>query len=286
MAQTNSFTQAGEQLGLSQSAVSRQIQALEESMQASLFHRHARGLMLTEQGEILFNAAKDMFISINNAENILLESKDRPHGPLRITTSLALGDVWLSRYMGEFIKLYPEISPTVVADDRQLDFATRAADVAIRLYPPKGPELIQCHLMNIHHGIYASKEYLQHHGTPMTAEDLRHHQIISYNEDFNKPYEQINWLLDVAPMPGQKRHKSALKLNSLQGMLNAVKGGAGIASLPKYLAYRRKSVVRVLTDVRGPEVPCYYVYPSELKQSKRVKVLLNFLKQKIAMTTF
>ena len=87
VAEAGSFTHAGESLNLSQSAVSRQISALEESLNVPLFHRHARGLILTEQGDLLYHTARDVFAKLSMTEAMLTESKDRPKGPLKVTTS-------------------------------------------------------------------------------------------------------------------------------------------------------------------------------------------------------
>ncbi|MFN3077851.1 MAG: LysR family transcriptional regulator, partial [Alphaproteobacteria bacterium] len=110
VAVAGSFTHAGEALALSQSAVSRQIGALEESLGVALFHRHARGLILTEQGELLYRTAHDVFAKLALAESRIAESKDRPEGPLAITATVAFGSLWLTPRIREFIELYPDIS--------------------------------------------------------------------------------------------------------------------------------------------------------------------------------
>jgi len=163
VAQAQSFTKAGEMLGLSQSAVSRQISALEDKLQVDLFHRHARGLLLTEQGEILYKTTADVFTKLTATENALMESKERPRGPLKVTAPVAFGSMWLSTIMGEFMELYPEIIVSLLVDDRELDLSMREADAAIRLYPAKHPDLIQRHLVTFHNSMYASNDYLRVH---------------------------------------------------------------------------------------------------------------------------
>ena len=91
VAEAGSFTHAGESLNLSQSAVSRQISALEDSLRVALFHRHARGLILTEQGELLYRTAHEVFGKLAMTEALLTESKDRPSGRLKITTTVGVG---------------------------------------------------------------------------------------------------------------------------------------------------------------------------------------------------
>src|ERR1044071_2539069 len=109
VAEAGSFTHAGEMLNLSQSAVSRQISALEESLKTPLFHRHARGLILTEAGEILYTTVRDVFGKLANVEAQITESRERPSGLLRITATVAFGSVWLVPRLREFLELYPDI---------------------------------------------------------------------------------------------------------------------------------------------------------------------------------
>ena len=187
VAEAGSFTHAGEALNLSQSAVSRQISALEESLSVPLFHRHARGLILTEQGELLFRTAREVFAKLAMSESLISESKDRPKGPLKITTTVAFGSIWLTPRIREFLDLYPEIQVSLVVDDSELDLSMREADVAIRMSPPRQPDLIQRHLVSVQVHIYGAPEYLKKHGTPQRPEDLDEHRLIIYGEDSRPP---------------------------------------------------------------------------------------------------
>ena len=182
VAEAGSFTHAGESLNLSQSAVSRQISALEESLSVPLFHRHARGLILTEQGELLFRTARDVFSKLSMAEGLISESKDRPKGPLKITSSVAFGSSWLTPRIREFLDLYPEIQVSLVVDDAELDLSMREADVAIRMAPPRQPDLIQRHLVSVQVHLYAAADYIKKHGMPQKPEDLYKHRVIVFVE--------------------------------------------------------------------------------------------------------
>src|SRR5437868_11699265 len=195
VATAQSFTHAGEMLNLSQSAISRQISALEESLQVDLFHRHARGLLLTEQGEILFKTVGDILTRLSAAENALLESKERPRGPLKITAPVAIGTTWLTPHMREFAEAYPEILVTLLVDDRELDLTMREADVAIRLFPAKHPDLIQKLLTTLNNSLYASNEYLRVHGVPKKPQDLSSHRLVTFGEDIRLPFAEVNWVL-------------------------------------------------------------------------------------------
>ncbi len=275
VAEAGSFTHAGDTLNLSQSAVSRQISALEEALQVPLFHRHARGLILTEQGESLNRTVREVFAKLAMTEALLTESKEKPAGRLKITTTFGFGSSWLAPRLQGFLNLYPDVTVALLLDDTDLDLAMREADVAIRMHPPKQPDLVQRHLMSMEFHIVASPEYLKQAGTPAKPEDLDAHKLILFG-DYRPPVPDINFLADLGRKAGSAR-KPLLEVNSLQAMSLAVRSGLGIAALPDYMANGTEGLVRVLTDVKAPKVDVYFVYPEELRNSKRVAVFRDFL---------
>lgn len=285
VAEAGSFTHAGASLSLSQSAISRQISALEKSLNAPLFHRHARGLVLTEQGEMLYHTVHEVFAKLAITESMINESKDRPKGPLRVTTTVAFGSTWLTPRINEFLALYPEISMTLLVDDSELDLAMGRADVAIRFVPPRQPDLVQRQLTTVHIHAYASPEYLARYGTPQAPEDLDDHRLIVYGTDVRPPVPNINWLLEAGARPGVKR-RPILNVNNIYGMYRAVQTGVGIAALPDYMAHEDHNLVQVLAELEGQTIRAYFVYPEELRHSKRVTVFRDFLIQRIAESHF
>ncbi|MCH2547600.1 MAG: LysR family transcriptional regulator [Alphaproteobacteria bacterium] len=286
VAHASSFTQAGETLHLSQSAVSRQISALEESLSVVLFHRHARGLLLTEQGEILLQTVKEVYGRLAAVEDAVRESKDRPKGSLKITTPVTFGTTWLTPRINEFIELYPEIDATLVVDDRELDLSMREADVAIRPFASTQPDLIQRQLVVFHHSVYASHEYLQRMGVPQKPEDLANHRLIGFSEEGRLPFSHVNWLLEAGLESGAPRHKPAFRVNSLMAMLRAVESGVGIAAFPDYMLEGLPHVAQILPELPRPSTNVYFVYPSELRHSKRVIVFRDFIIRKLSESRF
>jgi DNA-binding transcriptional LysR family regulator len=280
VAEAGSFTHAGEALNLSQSAVSRQISALEESLSVPLFHRHARGLILTEQGELLYHTAREIFSKLAMTEAMLSESKDRPKGPLKVTTTVSFGSAWLTPRIREFTDLYPEIQVTLVVDDSELDLSMREADVAIRMSPPRQPDLVQRHLMTVRYRVYASTDYLKRFGTPQKPEDLDKHRLIIYGEDGRQPVRNINWLREVGARAGVER-QAIFMVNNVYAIFRAVESGLGIAALPDFMVQEAASLVRILPELSGPEVEAYFVYPEELRSSKRIAVFRDFLLRKV-----
>jgi DNA-binding transcriptional LysR family regulator len=276
VAEAGSFTHAGETLHLSQSAVSRQISGLEESLQVPLFHRHARGLKLTEQGELLYHTAHDVFAKLAMAEARIDESKERPQGPLKVTTTVAFGSVWLTPRIRDFVESYPDIEVSLVLADTELDLSMREADAAIRLAPPKQPDLIQRHLMKISYHVYAAPEYIEKWGMPKTPEDLDDHKLVVYGKDARPPIDNLNWLLDAGANPKQPR-RPTFQVSSIYGIFRAVQSGLGIGALPDYMSREVGNLVEVLPELRGPSIDFYFVYPEELRNSKRIGVLRDFL---------
>ena len=225
VAEAGSFTHAGEQLNLSQSAVSRQISALEESLKVMLFHRHARGLILTEQGELLYRTAHEIFGKLSMVEAQLAESKDRPRGLLKVTTTVAFGSTWLSPRMRDFMELYPDIEVHLILADRELDLSMREADIGIRLSPPRQADLIQRHLLTVHMAIFASTHYLKKHGSPSSPEDLNNHRIVVYGDDARPPVPDVNWLLRIGNETGELRRCSGRLPGTGSARAGAATGG-------------------------------------------------------------
>ncbi len=278
-AEAGSFTHAGEQLGLSQSAVSRQVSALEQELSVSLFHRHARGLILTEQGDLLFRTAHDVFMQLQAARAKLTDSRERPSGDLKVTTTPGLGINWLIPRLGEFTGLYPEIRVQLMVTDEELDLSMREADVAIRTRKPTQPDLIQRKLFSLGFHAYCSPDYAKRHGTPRTLEELDNHKIIVLS-DMQVPQhlQNRNWLIE-AGRNGTARDPY-FKVNNILGLVRACQQGLGVAALPDYLVEDGNRLVQLFGESDSIQLDTYFVYPEELKSVARVQVFRDFVVSK------
>jgi len=279
-AEAGSFTHAGETLGLSQSAVSRQVSALEGDLGAPLFHRHARGLILTEQGETLLKAVHDVSMKLEAVRSRLIDSRDKPSGDLRVTTTLALGANWLSSRLGEFADLFPEVKLQLLLSDDELDLGMREADVALRLREPMQPDLIRRRLFTVHFHAYASAEYLKKAGQPRTIDDLDHHRLVAFGAPTaTHLLYDLNSLLMVGREPRNPR-TAHLSINNLAAIIRAVEHGVGIAVLPDYCVAPNSGLVRLLPQADMPEMDCFLVYAEEMKSVARVQAFRDFLVSK------
>jgi DNA-binding transcriptional LysR family regulator len=278
VADAGSLTHAGEALHLSQSAVSRQIRALEESLNTTLFRRHARGLILTEQGELLFDATRMMAKRLETTSARIRDSEDEVFGELRVTTTTGFGTLWLAPRLPRLYAQYPNLKIDLVLDERILDLQMREADVAIRLKEPSQAELVRRRLMEVRIRLYASEAYLAERGTPARAEDLGGHRLITQSPaspqvragaDFVRPF--------LADHEG-----SHLTVNNYFGILQAVIHGLGIGSLPDYVTSDFPQLVNVLPEAESAPIPTYLAYAEELRHSKRVWAFRDFVLEEIA----
>ena len=278
VARIRNFSRAAEVMGLSQSAISRQIRALEESLDAPLFHRHARGLILTEQGELLHIATAKVVDRLREAEGVISSSKERPFGPLRVTTTVGFGSHWLVPRLKEFTDLYPEVGLQVLLTDEELDLGMRDADIAVRFRAPHQVDLVRRSLFVVHYHLAASPEYLAARGTPQSLSDLDEHDIVVYGETAPLGIRDVNWLM-TAGHPAHAPRQPKLRVNNLMGVLLALQADMGIGMLPNYMAPAERGLTHILEDVQLPTFPTYLVYPEELRHSKKVRVFCDFLLQ-------
>jgi DNA-binding transcriptional LysR family regulator len=285
-AEAGSFTHAGERLGLSQSAVSRQVSSLESELSVSLFHRHARGLILTEQGELLYRTAHDVFMKLEAARTKLTDSRERPNGELKISTTPGIGVHWLTPRLGEFLELYPDIHIKLLVTEEELDLSMREADVGIRMRQPAQPDVIQRKLFSVHFHAFASPEYLKRFGTPKSLADLDNHRILLLDGGPVPPYLQQNrnWLAEVG-RTGKSPRAPLVIINNILGLMKACERGMGIALLPDYLV-EDAGLVQLFGEGDSIALDSYFVYPEELKSVARVQVFRDFLVANAQRWTF
>ena len=273
--ETGSLTSAADTLGISQSAVSRQIAALEDQLGVSLFHRHPRGLQATEQGRILHEATHQMAYTAALAEAALADSRDKPSGPLRVTAPVAMGATSLVPRLRPFIEAYPEIELEIVLDDHPSDLSAAEVEAAIHLMEPTQSDLIQRRLGVVHQRLYASPDYIARSGMPECVDELKHHSLIAFGANTTLPQQRFDWLFGQ-DSPAQSL-KPSLVVNAVLGMMHAIEGGLGIGSLPEYLGDSSRLLTPVLPKVRGPDVSLYFVYPEELRGNRRIAAFRDFL---------
>ncbi len=277
VAAAGSLTHAGDALGLSQSAVSRQIRGLEESLDTTLFRRHARGLILTEQGELLFDATSAMSKRLETAAARIRDSEEEVFGELRVTTTTAFGTLWLAPRLPALYARHPDLKIDLMLEERVLDLPMREADVAIRMKEPSQADLIRKRLMSVQMRLYATPEYLRANGTPQTLADMANFRLICQHAGAAQVAAGAMLTREVMMHP----IRSTFTVNNYFGVLQAVLANLGIGILPDYLTEDFPNLVRVFPDIESAEVPVFLAYPEELRHSKRVSAFRDFVLEEV-----
>ncbi|MEM7718402.1 MAG: LysR family transcriptional regulator [Pseudomonadota bacterium] len=277
VADAGSLTHAGDVLHLSQSAVSRQVRALEDSLNTTLFHRHARGLILTEQGELLFDATSAMSRRLDTAEARIRDSEEEVFGELRVTTTTGFGSLWLAPRLPALYAEYPELKIDLMLEERVLDLPMREADVAIRMKEPSQADLIRRKLMTVRMRLYAIPEYLDGAAPLERIEDITHHRLICQNVNATQVSAGAQLVHELLTHDV----KSMLTVNNYFGVLQAVNAGLGVGVLPDYVIEDFPNIRRVLPDVESNDVPVFLAFPEELRQSRRIAAFRDFVTEEI-----
>ena len=285
VAEASSFTKAATVLNLSQSAISRQIQSLENELKIKLFESQARGLVLTDNGKYLFQTAHEVIAKLKDVEATFSDEKNKLKGKLTVTTVVSFGTTWLTPRIKEFMDLHPEIEVELIFDDKELDLSTREADVAIRMRRPKQLNLIQKKFVDFNYHIYGSNEYLEKNGYPKILKDLDKHKFITYGKGAPSPVYNPDWVLKLGAKEGKKR-KSVMKVNSVYGLLLAVQSGVGLAALPDYITHNIPNLTKVLPEEPGKPTETHFVYPASLKNNARLMAFRNFIFSKVSEWKF
>ena len=281
VADAGSLTHAGDQLRLSQSAISRQVRGLEEQLGATLFHRHARGLLLTEQGELLYGATFEMSKRLNRAAAQIKDSKEEVFGDLRVTTTAGFGTSWLVQRLPALFDAHPDLSVQLILTEETLDLGMREADVAIRFGEPTQADVIRRPLMSVKMRLYASEDYIAQWGQPQTAADLIDRRFVSFSPDAPQPEESRVWVSSKFSVD----RRSHLTMNSYFGVLKAAIAGVGIVALPDYVTRGFPELVNVLPEDTSPSFTVFFCYPEELRRSQRVLAFRDFLLEQVALIT-
>lgn len=273
VAEAGSFTHAGEMMHLSQSGISRHIRGLEEALGVTLFHRHARGFIMTEQGELLYEATVAMQKRLDATTVRLKESENVPMGSLRVTTTTGFGTLWLTPRLVRFYEKYPDLNIDLKLSESVLDLPMREADLAIRMKEPSQSNLIRKKLFSGRICLFASKDYIARYGKPQKIDDLRDLRLLGQDQEDPQP-------MASALLMDELMHHNLpyiLKINSYFGVLEGVVNGLGVGLLPDYVLGHHPNLVHVLPELVSREVPVYLAYSEELRHARKVQVFRDFI---------
>ena len=277
VAQAKSLTESAEILNLSQSALSRQMQSLEQELGNRLFVRRSRGIELTPAGIQVAESARQLSKSIEDVNQKLFSDKSKPSGKLRVYSTNAFGSLWLAPRMTSFLDKYPEIEMALSLRDAEPRVTPANAHAEIRMTPMQSQDYIQIKLTSFRYRIFASTSYLRMYGVPMSSKDLDKHKLIAYGEDAQPPLDRrrLNWLLwhERENTP----RKPVLEVSSIYGIARSVEAGIGIASLPDWMEKEMKNLFEILLNLSGPKLEIYLCYHEQMRDDPRINVLKEHL---------
>jgi DNA-binding transcriptional LysR family regulator len=228
---------------------------------------------------MLYRTASEVLNKLQTAETLLSDATTKPTGELRITAPVGIGTVWVTQRLREFMELYPDIRVEVILNDDQIDISMREADVAIWTREPEQADLIRRPLFTMRVRAFASTQYIRKFGVPQSLDDLENHRFVSYSGTPAQHLSVIRWL-ETAGRNGKEPRIPAFRANSVVALKYAIQAGIGVGLIPDYLTEEETDLVTVLSEVQFPKIPIIFVYPEELRTSKKVQVLRDFLVSK------
>ncbi|MQB44610.1 LysR family transcriptional regulator [Rhizobium sp. ICMP 5592] len=277
-ADARSFTIAGQQLGLSSSAVGKAITRLEERLGVRLFHRSTRSITLTEEGAMFLERCRRILGEIELAELELAQTREAPRGRLRI--SLPIVNALTVPALNAFMRAYPEVQLDLEFSDHLVDVIEDGFDAVIRAGEVSDSRLMSRLLREFHLKLVASPDYLSRHGIPRTPEDLAGHACLLHRFATSRKFER--WPLrrdgrdlDIALQP-------AVAANTIEPLLLMAEQGVGIACLPHWLVRRQLGIGKlrtVLDDYVVHAGTMRILWPASRYPSPKLRVFVDFMSE-------
>lgn len=271
-----SLSDAGRRLGLTPSAVSKQISRLELALGARLLERTTRRVRATAAGQTLVQRARPLFEAFDEAGAAVRELETEVRGRVRVSAARAFGRIRLVPLVARLAAAHPRLEVDLVLDARRLDFIEDDIDLAVREGPLADSSLVVRKLGESTVGLYAAPAYLARCRRPRRLEDLRRHDLITVPPS--------GPTTDLASLRGANGARLGLvprlRVNDLLALVDLCERGAGVAPLPEYVAgpaLERRTLVRILPTTTLATIALHAVYPSRRHLPSRVRVVLDAL---------
>lgn len=273
-----SFAGAARELGITSSAVSKQIQNLEQDLQVKLLNRTTRKVSVTEEGAVYYERAGRALEDLHEAQEQIYELKSRPRGPLKVSLPLSLGVKYLAPAVAEFATMYPEVELEVCLDERFVDIVSEGFDVVLRIGALNDSALIARRMGPCPFVLCASPDYLAKNGEPKSPDALASHNVLAYTRNkglhewrYKAPDNQI----------GQVNLSGTFKSDSGDILCRAAVKGVGMVILPIFYVsehIENQELQPVLRDyVTWPQRDIHAVFPSNRFQSTRLRLFIEHI---------
>jgi DNA-binding transcriptional LysR family regulator len=270
-AEKGSLSAAAIELGLTQPTLSRQVSALEESMNVALFERGTNGLDLTPSGLHLLGFIKDMGEAASRFTLSASGQSESLRGKVCITATELLSTYTLPKILVDFQRHHPEIKIELISSNNSSDLKKREADIAIRAYRPTQPDLIAKRLGIERFKLFAANSYIENFGVPSNTLKIASHKFVGINQD-----HRARDILQACGLELDKDQFSIFTESSLSNWA-LVKAGAGIGIMTEEIGMSNNDVQVVLPDIVLPTMELWIVAHRELRTSRRIRYVFDFL---------
>lgn len=278
-----SFSEAGRQLRLSRSAVSKYIADLENDLGVQLLNRTTRQASPTENGQAYFERALSILADLDAADQMVAHQQSTPRGLLRVNAPMSFGTIKLGPALADFMALYPELQVQLVLTDEHVDPVQEGLDVTLRIAELESSSLIARKIMPIARVVCASPDYLAAHGTPKHPSELRRHKLLTYG--FLLTGNQ--WKLSGPDGDHWVQPDWTLCANNAEVLRDAAVKGRGVTLLPAFLAepqLKSGALEVILPDYKAPMIALYAIYPPTRHLAIKVRLFIDFLVERFGKT--
>ena len=274
VAETQSFTKAASELGISTAQVSRQVRLLEERLGTALLYRTTRRVRLTEAGQLYYQSCRPLLEALQDAGHAVQQLQSVPQGLIRLTAPVTYGERQLAPVLNAFLQQYPDIRLHCELTNQKLDLIAEDYDIAIRLGKIDTPELVAKRLSSRQLYTCAAPDYLENAGIPQTPDELKHHNCLAGTLDY--------WRFRDNQGERVLRINGRLRCNSGEALCDAARRGLGIVQLPDHYVgddLASGALREVLTSYRADEEGIWALYPPGRQLSPKIRILLNHLSE-------
>ena len=285
-----SFSEAGRRMGLAASSVSRQVNGLEDALNARLLNRSTRSLSLTHAGEIYYERVRRILSEVAETNAAVAQLEATPRGLLRLNAPVVFGRRHVAPHITEFCRRHPDVVIDLVLTDHFVDVIESGADVVIRVGDLRDSNLIARRLAANRRVLVAAPSYIEQHGEPTAPTDLERHLCLVYKRNVSL----AEWHIRAADGPvEQVRVSGPLTANNTEALHSAVRDGLGIGLLPTWTVgrdVRDGRLVRLLpgheADLSAEETAIHAIYPHARHLSAKVRAFVDFLVEKYRPTPY
>jgi DNA-binding transcriptional LysR family regulator len=266
------FAAAGKKLHLTSAAISKQIKALEETLGVELIQRTTRNFSLTEIGAHYFEEAKNILEQLNQADALILQTRQEPQGVLKVVSSYYFAEHYILPKLAEFLHRYPKIKLKLELAERLPDMVREDIDILFGVSVDAYPDFVRKTISHTRYAFCASKKYLKKYGTPEHPEDLKKHHYITHSMRDKPNFVSFRNHQDIYVQP-------YLWFNDSKAILEAALQGLGIMKLHYYFveeALKNKKLIEIFKDYVEPKQAVYFYYRKSRYLDPKIRAFNEF----------